>query len=110
MLLTIITFIAILGLIVLVHEWGHFIVARKNGVKVEEFGMGLPPRAIGFYKDEVGRWRKIGMKLKNHTPSGTIWSLNWIPLGGFVKIKGEEGGDPNDPENFASKSVWNRIW
>ena len=62
--------------LVLVHEWGHFIVARRNGVDVEEFGLGFPPRA----------WSK---KLK----SGMRLSLNWLPLGGFVKLKGENDSD-----------------
>ncbi len=64
-----------IGLVV-VHEWGHFIVARRNGVEVEEFGLGFPPRA----------W---GKKLK----SGMMLSLNWLPLGGFVKLKGEHDND-----------------
>ncbi|HEX4775043.1 MAG TPA: M50 family metallopeptidase [Candidatus Saccharimonadales bacterium] len=62
--------------LVLVHEWGHFIMARRNGVDVEEFGLGFPPRA----------W---GKKLK----SGMMLSLNWLPLGGFVKLKGENDSD-----------------
>jgi regulator of sigma E protease len=60
-----------IGLVV-VHELGHAIAAKRNGVEVEEFGIGFPPRA----------WSK---KLKN----GTLFSLNWLPLGGFVKLKGE---------------------
>ncbi|HET9722147.1 MAG TPA: M50 family metallopeptidase [Candidatus Saccharimonadales bacterium] len=62
--------------LVLVHEWGHFIVARRNGVIAEEYGLGFPPRI----------W---GKKLK----SGMILSLNWLPLGGFVKLKGENDSD-----------------
>jgi len=62
----------ILVLLVVVHELGHAIVARRNGVVVEEFGIGFPPRA----------WSK---KLKN----GILFSLNWLPLGGFVKLQGE---------------------
>jgi regulator of sigma E protease len=67
----------ILGLIlfislVVVHEFGHFIVARRNGVDVEEFGIGFPPRAWG-----------------KKTKAGFIFSLNWLPIGGFVKLKGE---------------------
>jgi regulator of sigma E protease len=62
--------------LVLVHEWGHYIAARRNGVDVEEYGLGFPPRA----------W---GKKLKN----GMILSLNWLPLGGFVKLKGEYDAD-----------------
>ena len=70
-------FLLVLGLLmfvglVVVHEWGHFIAARRGGVEVEEFGIGFPPRA----------WSR---KLK----SGLLLSLNWLPLGGFVKLKGE---------------------
>src|ERR1700688_301697 len=62
--------------LVLIHEWGHFIVARRGGVDVEEFGLGFPPRA-----------------LKKKLKSGMILSLNWLPLGGFVKLKGEHDFD-----------------
>jgi regulator of sigma E protease len=62
--------------LVLVHEFGHFIAARRNGVEVEEFGLGFPPRA-----------------LSRKTKSGMILSLNWLPLGGFVKLKGEHDAD-----------------
>lgn len=106
MFLTIVVFFVILGIIVLVHEWGHFVTARKFGIKVDEFGLGLPPRAIGFRKDENGKWKKIN---KNSPPSEkTTWSLNWIPLGGFVKIKGEEGDSSHDPDSFANKPIWQR--
>lgn len=74
-LISILGFILFIGL-VLVHEWGHFIAARRNGVDVEEFGLGLPPRALG-----------------KKTKSGMILSLNWLPLGGFVKLKGEHDAD-----------------
>lgn len=70
--MTIIIFIIILGTLVLVHEMGHFIAAKKSGVRVEEFGFGYPPRAISLGR----RW-------------GTLFSINWIPFGGFVKIFGE---------------------
>lgn len=71
------TFLLILGLVmfvglVVVHEFGHFLAARKAGVVVEEFGIGFPPRA----------W---GKKLK----SGLMFSLNWLPIGGFVRLRGE---------------------
>lgn len=74
-------FYFVLGIIlficlVLVHEWGHFIAARRGGVDVEEFGLGFPPRAKVITK-------------KN----GTLYSLNWLPLGGFVKLKGEHDID-----------------
>lgn len=80
-------FVLFIGLI-LIHEWGHYIVARRNGVEVEEFGLGLPPRA----------WSK---KLK----SGMRLSLNWLPLGGFVKLKGEHDGDSR-AGSFGAASIW----
>lgn len=108
MFLTIITFFAILSLLVLVHELGHFFTARRGGVKVDEFGLGLPPRMFGFYKNENGKWKPVGIKTKE-VPT-TIWSLNWIPLGGFVKLKGEEGDHSADQSSFVNKSVGRRIW
>lgn len=90
MLITIITFILILGLLVFVHELGHFVSARKIGVKVEEFGFGLPPRIFGIKKGE------------------TIYSLNWLPLGGFCKIKGEEGEDREAKDSLSHKKIWQR--
>lgn len=71
-MLTLIVFIAILSILVFVHELGHFLVAKRAGIKVEEFGFGFPPRAFGIKKGE------------------TIYSLNWIPIGGFVRLYGEE--------------------
>src|SRR5215510_13584158 len=80
--------IPILSLLMLVHELGHFITARRAGVVVQEFGFGLPPRIIGYeYKD-------------------VIYSLNWIPFGAFVKMLGEE--DPTSPGSFASKNKLTR--
>ena len=73
--------------LVLIHEWGHFFMARRNGVNVEEFGLGFPPRA----------WSK---KLK----SGLTLSLNWLPIGGFVKLKGEHDGD-NRKGSFGAASL-----
>ncbi len=78
--MTIIIFIIILGLLVLVHELGHFVFAKKAGVQVDEFGFGYPPRALTLGT----RW-------------GTRFSLNWIPFGGFVKILGENYED-NSPQ------------
>jgi len=71
-MVSIVIFLLILGLLVLIHEFGHFIAAKKSGVMVEEFGFGFPPRLWG---------KKIGE---------TIYSINAIPLGGFVKLFGEE--------------------
>jgi len=73
MLSTLLIFLIILSILVLVHELGHFLVAKKAGIKVEEFGFGLPPRIWG---------KKIGE---------TIYSINVLPIGGFVKMYGEEG-------------------
>lgn len=70
--MTIIVFIVILATLVLIHEFGHFIAAKKNGIKVEEFGLGFPPRVWG---------KKIGE---------TLYSINLLPIGGFVKVFGEE--------------------
>ena len=87
MILAIIIFILILGFLVFIHEFGHFIFAKKLGVKVEEFGIGYPP---AIWKKKKGE---------------TVYSINLIPLGGFTKIYGEEGEEGvEDPRSFASKS------
>jgi len=91
MLVTVAIFIIVLGVIVLVHEIGHFFTAKKMGMGIEEFGIGFPPRA----------WAK---KAK----SGITYSINWLPLGGFVKIKGEDGEHRDDPTSFAAKKIWKR--
>jgi regulator of sigma E protease len=77
--------IPILAVLILVHEIGHFVAARLIGVKVEEFGIGIPPRIKG--------WRR----------NGVLWSLNWIPFGGFVKVLGEDG-KATDPQSINAKS------
>lgn len=87
---TIIIFLLILGVIVFVHELGHFATAKFFGVKVDEFGLGFPPRILGRKKGE------------------TEYTLNWIPLGGFVKIAGEDGENRNDPRYFGAKPIWQR--
>ena len=92
--MTLIVFLFILSLLILVHEFGHFYAARKNGVLVEEFGLGMPP---AIFKKKVGE---------------TVYSLNWLPFGGFVKLFGEdESEDPNalaHPRSFLSKKPWQR--
>jgi regulator of sigma E protease len=87
---TIIVFILILGLLIFVHEMGHFIAARLTGVKVEEFGMGFPPRLFAIKRGE------------------TVYSLNLIPLGGFCKMLGEE--DPSEPRSLASKRPLTKLF
>ncbi len=71
-MLSFFVFLLILSALVVIHEFGHFIAAKKNGVKVEEFGFGIPPRIWGIRFGE------------------TLYSLNWLPIGGFVKVLGEE--------------------
>jgi len=93
-LLTAIAFILIFSALVLIHEFGHFIVARKSGVKVEEFGFGLPPRIWGVKKGE------------------TLYSINAIPFGGFVRLLGEDSSDPKaakNPRSFSNKPARVRI-
>ena len=106
--ITIVVFVLILGLLIFVHEFGHFIVARKMGVKVEEFGFGYPPRIFGLYKDKSGRWKKvIGSREVKDIPE-TLYSLNWLPLGGFCKIRGENREGERDKNSFANKKIWQR--
>lgn len=109
MLLTIIAFIIILGVLVLAHELGHFAFAKLFKVRAEEFGFGYPPRLMGFYKDKDQK-RKIiwGNKKLDNNPH-TIYSINAIPVGGFVKIKGENGDEKNDVDSFGAKKIWQRI-
>jgi regulator of sigma E protease len=107
-LLTILIFALLLSVLVFVHELGHFVVAVRNGIKAEEFGFGFPPRAIGIVKnDETGKWNIVKGNADVH-PKNTIYSLNWIPFGGFVRMKGEDGAEPGQ-DSFASKSAWVRI-
>jgi len=77
--------IPILAVLILVHEIGHFVAARLIGAKVEEFGIGIPPRIKGWYH------------------KGVLWSVNWIPFGGFVKVLGEDGKSA-DPGSINTKS------
>ncbi|EKD58983.1 MAG: hypothetical protein ACD_56C00014G0004 [uncultured bacterium] len=108
-MLTLIVFLVILGLLVFVHELGHFVVARRNGIKCDEFGFGFPPRAIGVFKNEKkGKWQLV-VGNKHVESKNTIYSLNWFPLGGFVKIKGEDGEGKKEKDSFASKTAWVRI-
>lgn len=89
-MLTFIIFLAVLSLLVFVHEAGHFFAARRMGITVEEFGFGFPPRLFGWKRKD------------------TIYSINWIPLGGFVRLKGENIDEARHPDSFISKAVWKR--
>ena len=83
-------FLAIFAGIILIHELGHFFVAKLVGIEVEEFGIGFPPRMLTLFT-----WK------------GTKFSLNWIPMGGFNRMKGED--DPNSTDGFSSAKPWARI-
>ncbi len=115
MLTTIIIFILVLSVLVLAHEFGHFFTARKSGVKSEEFGLGFPPRVFGVYKNTKSKWRFIwGSKSLetlsgDNEPADTVYSLNWLPIGGFVKIKGENGDDFEDQDSFGAQKIWKRV-
>jgi len=94
MIVNILIFIAVFAVLVLVHELGHFIAARFFGMQVDEFGVGFPPRLFS---------RKRG---------DTVYSINAIPLGGFVKIAGEDGSEENDmvsPETKRTGLTKNRF-
>ena len=133
--------IPIFGLLVLVHEFGHFITAKWVGIRVEEFGIGFPPRLVGFRKRDSGGWEVIwfggrrnaedsygagkqspfsGTSGGYSTPSSgnekhhTIYSINFLPIGGFVRMPGENGdvNDPGgnyDPQSFAAKPAGKRL-
>ena len=81
--------IPVLGFLVFVHELGHFVTAKWFGIKVTEFGFGFPPRLFGVRYGE------------------TTYTVNLIPLGGFVKMVGEES--PSDPRSLAAKSPGTRF-
>lgn len=106
-MLTAITFFLILGLLVFVHELGHFAVARYFKVACDEFGFGFPPRICGIYKRQ-GCWACCwGAKdITDH--DSTVYSINWIPLGGFVKIKGENDSGNHEPDSFGAQAIWKR--
>ncbi len=89
MLITVVAFLGVLVVLILVHELGHFITAKASSVKVEEFGLGFPPRLLSVKRGE------------------TLYSLNAIPLGGFIKMAGEE--DPTMPGSLAGKGTGTRL-
>ena len=108
MLLAIIGFIVILGIIVLVHELGHFLTARAFKVKVHEFGLGFPPRLFGVYKKDGKRKWIWGSKVRAEELNNTVYSLNKIPIGGFCNIKGQDGDNPEEKDSFSNKPAWKR--
>jgi len=92
--MTLLYFLIALGLLIFVHEIGHFILAKRQDVKVEEFSLGFGPRILGFKKGE------------------TDYRISALPLGGYVKMLGEDPEDEKaaeDPRSFAKKTVWQRV-
>lgn len=83
-------FLAILVTLVVIHEFGHFVAAKMFGIKVLEFGIGFPPKAWTYARK-----------------GGTDYTLNWLPIGGFVRLLGEE--DPTDPQSLAAAPRWKRL-
>jgi len=91
-LVAIVLFVVVLGGIVLVHELGHYLTAKALNVRVLEFGIGFPPRA------------KV-LRSKGET----LWTLNWLPIGGFVRLEGEDGDAADDPRSFAAQPLRSRL-
>ncbi|MBM3329169.1 MAG: RIP metalloprotease RseP [Calditrichaeota bacterium] len=95
---TILSFIVVIGIIVFVHELGHYLAAKMSGVRVETFSLGFPPKMLGH---------KIGE---------TEYIIGWVPLGGYVKMSGmidesfDESFDPNDPRGFMAQSFWSKVF
>jgi regulator of sigma E protease len=109
-MMSILIFIIVLGVLVFVHELGHFLTAKYYGIHSDEFGFGFPPRLAGVHKDDATGKYKLVWGNKEVATTNTIYSLNWIPLGGFVKIKGEDGiAATPEADSFAEKSAWIRI-
>lgn len=105
-MITLLIFLVVLSVLVVFHEFGHYLAARIFGVKAEEFGVGFPPRAIGFVR-EHGKWKKVSGG-DRASYANTIWSLNWLPLGGFVRLKGEQDAKDLDKDSFAVKPAYAR--
>lgn len=112
----------VLMVLVVIHEFGHFIAARRNGVNVLEFGIGFPPRAMAWIKDlKTGKWRRLPRsewgkdKLSkvvyssgggsDFAQKGMIFSLNWLPIGGFCQMDGESAADTRKG-TFGEANFW----
>ena len=128
----ILAFIVLIGVIVFVHELGHFWAARSVGVGVERFSVGMPPNFIDFIKTEKGlvidiyffglqdkkiKWKKIFSTTFSsfNSPSETIYTIGLLPLGGYVKMKGilDESMDSNfkgADDELESKNALQKIW
>ena len=105
-------FLAIVGLSILVffHELGHFVLAKIFKIRVEEFGLGYPPRICGFVPSSQDSIKNFfwGKNKPLQTKKKTIYSLNWIPFGGFNKLKGELGEDTSDSDSYFAQVWWKK--
>lgn len=110
--------IIILMTLVVLHEFGHFIMARKNGVKVNEFGIGFPPRAVAWVKKSVEieqngekiqrtKWVKIPKSDWNKPQDSLIFSINYLPIGGFCSMDGESDADTRKG-TFGAATFWGK--
>lgn len=113
--------LVVLMLLVIAHEFGHFLAARRNGVNVLEFGIGFPPRAIAWQKDSrTGKWKRLprnewkkeqiskvvySKEDESLAQKGMIFSLNWLPIGGFCQMDGESAADKR-PGTFGKANFW----
>jgi regulator of sigma E protease len=103
----------VLTFLITAHEFGHFLMARRSGVRVKEFGIGFPPRAAAWVrsKPEKGKkkskWRKIAKKDWKKEQNSLIFSLNWLPIGGFCAMDGESD-DETRPGTFGSVNFWKK--
>src|SRR3989338_5232121 len=89
-MLTALIFFIVLSVLVLAHEFGHFITAKRAGVKVPEFGLGFPPRLLKWKKGE------------------TLYTFNLIPFGGYVKMYGEDEAENKEPGSFGALPIGKR--
>ncbi len=130
-IITVVLFILILGALVVIHELGHFFTARAFKVRVLEFGIGFPPRAKVMRiappsQEDVERAAQAREKAiaaarldpqrldeildaEPEVPTGTVYTLNWLPIGGFVKLEGEDGNDADDPRSFSHQGVAKKL-
>ena len=94
-MITILATIFVLGILVFVHELGHFIAAKRVGIRVEQFSLGFPPKMVGWKRGE------------------TEYRISWLPVGGYVKMAGQDDFTPEEgsgkPYEFYSKPIWQRI-
>ena len=98
----------VLMTLVVLHELGHFIAARRNGVRVLEFGIGFPPKAIAWVKNpKTKKWQRLPKSEWKKPQDGLIFSLNWLPIGGFCQMDGESAADER-PGTFGRANFWKK--